>query len=570
MAGNMCQDAGDEGTILNIMYSNKDNVNILTSQLVGYGVRHAVVCPGSRNAPIVHNLNTHPQIACHAVTDERSAAFYAIGLCLATDSPVVVCVTSGSALMNVAPAVVEAMYQHLPLIVVSADRAPQWIGQQDGQTMPQHGALQQFVRHSVSLPEPSNDEQRWYCRRLVNECLVACRKGCGAPVHINVPISEPLFDFTVSTLSEAHVVRFVEPGVQAGNIGEMMRELLSAERPMLVVGQANNEHLCEEYIRLLSQKMVVVREPLSTSYVERCPIDMAVSAISGQKDYQPDFLLYVGDAIVSKNLKHFLRRCDGCREWIVNADGAFYDTFTHLSGIVQAHPADILRHIAQAADTFDAAVRRQSFLRMWQELLQKCCDKIDSHVPSYSQLMAVKHFEQLIDTLDMPHSVHYANSMVVRLGSLFARHHIFCNRGVNGIEGSLSAACGYSLASDGRAFCVTGDLSFFYDSNALWQQELKDNLRVLLINNGRGAIFGNLKGLELSPAREKLVSASHEADAQGVCRQNNITYLTAADAAELDCRLRQLVFGESDRPMLLEVFTDADVDSTEFRQIMAV
>ena len=160
--------------------------------------------------------------------------------------------------------------------------------------------------------------------------------------------------------------------------------------------------------------------------------------------------------------------------------------------------------------------------------------------------------------------------MAVRLGSLFARHHIFCNRGVNGIEGSLSAACGYSLASDGRAFCVTGDLSFFYDSNALWQQELKGNLRVLLINNGRGAIFGNLKGLELSPAREKLVSASHEADAQGVCRQNNITDLTAADAAELDCRLRQLVFGESDRPMLLEVFTDADVDSTEFRQIIAV
>ena len=227
------------------MYSNKDNVNILTSQLVGYGVRHAVVCPGSRNAPIVHNLNTHPQIACHAVTDERSAAFYAIGLCLATDSPVVVCVTSGSALMNVAPAVVEAMYQHLPLIVVSADRAPQWIGQQDGQTMPQHGALQQFVRHSVSLPEPSNDEQRWYCRRLVNECLVACRKGCGAPVHINVPISEPLFEFTVEQLPDERKIELIASDMSAGTLTHLVRSVMYARRPMLMAGQPMNSGLDE-------------------------------------------------------------------------------------------------------------------------------------------------------------------------------------------------------------------------------------------------------------------------------------------------------------------------------------
>ena len=144
------------------MYSNKENVNILTALLAAYGVRHAVVCPGSRNAPIVHNLNECPGIECHPVTDERSAAFCAIGISLATGmSPVAVCVTSGSALLNVAPAVAEAFYRHIPLIVISADRPAQWIGQLDGQTLPQPGAFGMMVRKDISLPEPHNDEERW-------------------------------------------------------------------------------------------------------------------------------------------------------------------------------------------------------------------------------------------------------------------------------------------------------------------------------------------------------------------------------------------------------------------------
>ena len=131
------------------MYSNKDSVNILTALLVAHGIRHAVVCPGSRNAPIVHNFNECPDIECHPVTDERSAAFFALGIAQATDQPVAVCVTSGTALLNVAPAVAEAHYQHQALVVISADRPAQWIGQLDGQTLRQPGALQPWVEKSV-------------------------------------------------------------------------------------------------------------------------------------------------------------------------------------------------------------------------------------------------------------------------------------------------------------------------------------------------------------------------------------------------------------------------------------
>ena len=168
------------------MYSNKENVNILTSLLVAHGIHHAVVCPGSRNAPIVHNFNECPDIQCYPVTDERSAGFYALGMTQALKEPVVVCVTSGTALLNLYPAVAEAYYQHRPLVVVSADRPQQWIDQLDGQTLPQPDALGRFVKKAVSLPEPHDEDTSWYCNRLINEALIERH----APVHINVPITE--------------------------------------------------------------------------------------------------------------------------------------------------------------------------------------------------------------------------------------------------------------------------------------------------------------------------------------------------------------------------------------------
>ena len=185
------------------MYSNKTSVNILTSLLVAHGIKHAVVCPGSRNVPIVHNLNECPDITCYPVTDERSAGFFALGIAQATDEPVVVCVTSGTALLNLAPAVAEAHYQHQSLIVISADRPAEWIDQLDGQTLQQPGALEPWVKKTVSLPELS--PLNWHCNRLVNEALIEATDDTHPCVHINVPISEPLFEFTTEKLPEERV-----------------------------------------------------------------------------------------------------------------------------------------------------------------------------------------------------------------------------------------------------------------------------------------------------------------------------------------------------------------------------
>ena len=218
------------------MYSNKENVNILTSLLVAHGIRHAVVCPGSRNSPIVHNLNECPDIQCYPVTDERSAAFYALGMAQASNNPVVVCVTSGTALLNVLPAVAEAYYQYVPLVVISADRPSQWIDQLDGQTLPQPDALGRFVRHAVSLPEPHDDEERWYCNRLVNEALLDSRYQERGPVHINVPISEPLFDYSTAALPQERKIERMEAEMPPQVLSLVCQMFMQAKRPMLIAG----------------------------------------------------------------------------------------------------------------------------------------------------------------------------------------------------------------------------------------------------------------------------------------------------------------------------------------------
>ena len=504
------------------MYSNKENVNILTALLVAHGIRHAVVCPGSRNAPIVHNLNECPDIRCYPVTDERSAGFYALGMSQALHAPVVVCVTSGTALLNLAPAVAEAYYQHIPLVVVSADRPRQWIDQLDGQTLPQPDALGRFVRKAVALPEPHDDESRWYCNRLVNEALMVRH----APVHINIPITEPLFLFTVVALPQERKIECLPADIQPTTLAHLGRMFMQSKRPMLITGQPLNPHL-----------------------------DEAVLLVQDDERYVPDFVLYIGGSIVSKRLKHFLRKAK--ETWVVNETGEVNDTFMNLTYLVQGDGEVVADHVR-----FLLEDQPHPFVQLWDQLIRRIHVQAAAYEPVYSQMAAVRCFESHLSVLSSQFSVHYANSSAIRLANIYAQHTVFCNRGVNGIEGSLSTAAGFSCVTDDRVYCVVGDLSFFYDQNALWNQNLRGNLRILLLNNGKGAIFNMLPGLEQSPARDKFVAAEHHTSAEGICQQNHVAYLKATNMEEMQQGIAALFHQESDRPVLLEVFTSPADDQT--------
>lgn len=552
------------------MYSNKENVNILTSLLLEYGVSDAVVCPGSRNAPIVHNLSVCEAIRCRPVTDERSAAFYALGLSIATRRPTVVCVTSGSALLNVMPAVAEAAYQHVPLVVISADRPQQWIDQLDGQTIPQSDALGRFVRKAVQLPEPHNDEERWLCRRLVNEAmhLATCRQG--APVHINVPISEPLFEFDTEQLPQLSRFNNIKRAAIKDASMDMPEAFHEAKRPMIVIGQLAHGTISHETIRSLSEKYVVMSEPLSNPSYMTIHFDEAIryivsdnSSINDDEDdktaYYPDYVIYVGDTLVSKPARRFLRnaKAPSC---LITPDAAdIHDPLMTLTDIVECDTDSInalLASLCEAPDTDE----RCRFHDRWQSFLDACAAHADAYAPEYSQMATVKYFEEQLADLDIDICVHYANSSAVRLACIYAQHYVWCNRGVNGIEGSLSTAAGFSLATHDMTVCVIGDLSFFYDQNALWNSNLRGNLRIILLNNRGGGIFRQLPGLSDSPAADDLVMASHENTAQGICTQNDIGYMSAKNMDEMQIGVVTLLTRESERPMLLEVFTDSNDD----------
>ena len=491
------------------MYSSKQNVNILTSLLVAHGIHHAVVCPGSRNAPIVHNLNECPDIQCYPVTDERSAGFYALGMTQALKEPVVVCVTSGTALLNLYPAVAEAYYQHRSLVVVSADRPQQWIDQLDGQTLPQPDALGCFVKKAVSLPEPHDEDTRWYCNRLINEALMV-KHG---PVHVNVPITEPLFDFSTPELPKERKIELLPADISNVALSHVCRMFMQAKRPMLIAGQPMN--------------------PL---------MDEAVVQIGDDVDYIPDFVLYTGGSIVSKRLKHFLRKAK--ETWVVNSEGEVTDTFMNLTHVVQGD-GDVVADMVR----FNLEEKPHPFVQKWEALLAQIRQQVEANEPPYSSAAVVKYFEQKRGS----NIVHYANSMAIRLANTYSKTPVYCNRGVNGIEGSLSTAAGFSCVTDEKVFCVIGDLSFFYDQNALWNQNLRGNLRILLLNNGKGGIFDMLPGLEKSPARDKFVAAEHHATAEGICQQNDIYYQQATTTEEMQRGIDLLLSADFSRPMVLEV-----------------
>lgn len=551
------------------MYSNKTNVSILTSILAEQGVEHVVVCPGSRNAPLVHNFSECGSMKCHPVTDERSAGFMALGLALQSGGrPAAVCVTSGSALLNLMPAVAEAAYQHCRFIVISADRPAQWIDQLDGQTLPQHGALEPYVAKSVSLPEPTDDESRWYCNRLVNEAYIAMQRT-NRPVHINVPISEPLFDFKAKELEQERIVSYVDWS------SDFNKETISlyqrkARRPMVIMGQVPLGIIPDDYTQELEEKAVVLYDQLSIDDMPCYLTDQMLYAMEGKdKALMPDFVVYFGGNTVSKRLRQFMRRLpQACHVVMVDAEGELKDVGMNADFLIHGQTDQVVKDIYMTW-LYDYEPNSK-YINAWNNLRDKVEERHEQYKPGYSSMLAVKLFEEDIKS----ECVYYANSMAVRLGCIYARHYIFCNRGVNGIEGSLSTAAGAALAakdiSDENIYCVTGDLSFFYDENALLQKQLTGNLRILLLNNHGGGIFATLNGLEASPASHELIAASHDISAEGICRQCGLAYKKATTEAGLYGGIGWLRNEKSDRPVVLEVVTNADDDKRAYEEYFAM
>lgn len=504
------------------MFCNKDNVNILTAYLLAAGIEDAVVCPGSRNAVIVHNLNEcatgavpYHSMRLHPVTDERSAAFVAIGLWLRTRKPIVVCVTSGSALLNLLPGVAEAYYRHIPLILISADRPAEWIGQLDGQTLPQPNALLPYAKCWDISEGDAEDVLRSKCE----QALSATDDNGGSCVHINVPLREPLFSFTTPQLPTAEFCISQHP-CDYYLSPDVLRAIRESRHPAIIIGQWE-EGSISCLAELQGQGWTIFAENISNQGIfnDTLPAEGI------------DLLIHIGGVLVEKRLKLKLRELPQLTVIRIDETDEYPATFGHVDYKIKAHPGVVLKQIAEEA--------------------------------VHHKIGAI---QTLVPLTELPvEALFVGNSTAVRWANqhLHITAPVYCNRGVNGIEGSLSVAAGYALAASKEkhpptlpTLCLIGDLSFFYDCNALWNQHLTGNLRILLINNKKGGIFYRLPKLDESPALNDYIAASHNNNARGIAESYHCTYLSAQTSdlsKDFDKLLGRLLDTPSERPVILEV-----------------
>lgn len=564
-------------------------ISELVALLQAHDVRDVVLCPGSRNAPLVHTLSHQLAGAtCHSIIDERSAGFYALGLALATNRAVVVCCTSGTAVANLHPAVAEAYYQGVPLIVLSADRPERWIGQWAGQTLPQPGLFGSLVRKAVHLPEPHTEEERWYCNRLINEALLAALAPLPGPVQINVPISDPgvsLLPPTPPALAK-HAPESsdrqpigMQPGrriqqlypysIDAQAVEPLLRRLVTFERKMILVGQESWSAATstgETFPQSLREQFLCIGESLSNNPVSICSLDALLASLSegDRRALQPDLLITLGGHIVSNKMKQYLRSYPPRETWHLSPDPTVVDLFCSLTEQIIAPVEPFLETMAQCL----ADCASSPYARHWRKRI----DRLPSPTPRYSSLAVVGSL--LSHLPEEPCVLHLANSSSVRYAELFrkpSRLLTLCNRGTSGIEGSLSTALGFARQrAEERHFIVIGDLSFFYDLNALGLPEVGSNVRVLLLNNQRGSIFQSLPTLEMDRLSQRYITAEHQLRAQGWAESCGWEYLSVQEASKLEETMAHFV-GPAERPRLLEAFVSSEDEIAElqtyFKQI---
>lgn len=544
------------------MYTTKKNVLQTVALLKMHHIDKIVISPGSRNTPLIESFYNDSFFSCHICLDERNAGFYALGLIQYYNTPVVICCTSGTALLNYAPAVAEAYYQSLPLVVLSADRSSAWIGQMDGQTIIQNDTLKNFAKKSVQLPEVKDEVDEWHCNRLLNDAFLSCTAAQQGPVHINIPISEPLFDFSEKTLPKVRAIKSIETKKSIPNINYLLKLWNKSSKRMVILGQGNySDTLYKALEKIVSNSdCVVLSEYLSNqnskSFIHN--FDSVIHFLSAEEKphYTPDLLITAGGHIISKRLKRFLRQ-EGINEhWHISESTDIIDLFQSLSCTINISSEDFFDELHKAIATED----NQTYSTTWMNRSRT----IPEPPLLYGDIGVVGRF---VKKLPQSSVLHLANSSVVRSAQLFDLDpsiKVFCNRGTNGIESTLPTAIGFASVAEQPVYLAIGDLSFFYAVGSLWNISHIKNLRILLINNQCGGIFHLLPNSNYSSLKE-YVSAAHCTTAKEWVKASGIRYYRANNEEEYIKNL-EIFFDETiEESILLEVMTDMQKNKEEYQ-----
>lgn len=540
------------------MVSAIKGVDELVKLCAAHGIEHVVVSPGSRNAPLSMSFDQAPGIKTCVIPDERSAAFFALGMALATHKPVAIVCTSGSAAYNYAPAVSEAFYQKIPLVVITADRPQAWINQGDGQTIMQQNIYGQHVLKSVTLPVIENKEDEWLHNRLVNEALVTANAKVKGPVHINVPFKEPLYGRMENT---GHVPRKIKAVQTIDRLTDedlefFRKEWTRSPKILLLIGQRSRNARFNELLSMITDysNLVVMTEVTSNisgktiSAIDRC-IDGFTA--EDKTEFAPDILITAGDAIVSKKVKVWLRQARPRYHWHVAHEHQVPDTYGCLT-----------HHIPLEIESFvnEVFLRHKpvegSYMLRWKAKWVNLREK-HAGFAAKAPWSDFRVFDFVLKNLPAC-NLHLGNSTPIRYAQLFEMRddiEYFSNRGTSGIDGCSSTAAGVAYLSNKLNVLMTGDVSFYYDSNAWWNNYLKGNLKIILINNKGGNIFRIIDGPGDEQLTQRYFEAKQEMKAEFLCRQFGLHYFSAASENELVQNWTSFM-QDSERPSLIEVFTD--------------
>lgn len=551
------------------MISTKKQVRQLVYLLQAKGITDVVIAPGSRNGPLIHTLAATKGINCRSIVDERSAAYFATGLAQALQKPVAVVCSSGTAALNFSPAIAEAFYLGIPLIAISADRPFYWVNQGENQTIPQQDIYRDFCKKEISLPLGESETDLWYASRLINETLNQAITGIPGPVHINVPLEEPLHELTESDVPEIKVIEPTptESILSKKAVGQLTDCINRSGKIMILPGQMPANSKLENALASFSEKTgaVVVKEHISNlqhpQFLNNADILMTSLLNANMNDFGPDLLITLGGTFVSKPLKQFLRKHKPQNHWHLSPEHQYHDTYQSLTRVLDADAVAFFNQL-----TSSVSPKNSSYCSLWKKKEDQVKALRNEFIKNaqYSDLTV---FAKIMKSIPPGSVLHLGNSSPVRYALLCEGQpdvHYYGNRGTSGIDGSLSTAAGFASVSNKLNTIVLGDLSFFYDSNALWNKYIGNNLRIIVIHNGGGNIFGMIKGPSGSPAFREFFFTENNTSAQGIATTFGLNYFGAKDETELNECLNRF-FDEQDKPALLEIFTDADVNTETFR-----
>ncbi len=516
-----------------------------------HGITNIVISPGSRNAPLTIGFVNNSNFKCLSIVDERCAAFFAMGIAQQTKEPVAIICTSGSALLNYYPAIAEAFYSQIPLIVISADRPTEKIDIGDGQTIRQRNVFENHSLYNANLTEESSDENDLEIAKAIS-----IAKELKGPVHINVPFEEPLYQTTELLSVNVPEITF-ESSIQLQFDFEEEKALWPRFKKKLILVGVNDPHtISEEILQELANDSSIILMTESTSNLHNPKfvgnIDRIITPFSEEDflNFQPDLLVTFGGMVVSKRIKQFLRKYKPHNHWHIDKFRA-YDTFGALTKHIIQEPSVFFETILKGKDSTESWYQEQmlSIKRSREEKHQDYLEEIP-----FSDFKA---FELVLESLPKNSQLQISNSSAIRYAQLFDIDRsisVFSNRGTSGIDGSTSTAIGAAFASEKQTVLITGDISFLYDSNALWNKYIPKNFKIIIVNNGGGGIFRILPGHQETPVFNEFFETSHNLTAEHLAEMYGFSYFSASDKENLEEEIPKF-YQNNHKPAILEIFT---------------